>query len=280
MRTLKRLLPRTIREWLAWLRAYPASRRLAADRRSRATIRHASRPGTSPSVPRPVRVRGFGADTVYIRPGTSDAIVALATFLGQFHVPPREIGAPSLIWDLGANIGLTMTHMARLFPAARVVGVELDPANASVAKTNLSRFGDRCSLIEAAVWPEDGTVRFERQDGAEDGTAVRPGGSHVVRAVSLNSLLEATGPPDYVKIDIEGAEAEVLRRGTEWAAAVRSIGVECHPPYTLQDCAADLRRLGFQVRLLPQTRKRRARDAVVGIRQMAASPPRDGRREG
>jgi hypothetical protein len=51
---------------------------------------------------------------------------------------------------------------------------------------------------------------------------------------------------DYVKMDIEGAEREVLRSNTEWAERVRCIKVEVHHGYSKDDCIADLQRLGFQ----------------------------------
>lgn len=50
---------------------------------------------------------------------------------------------------------------------------------------------------------------------------------------------------DYVKMDIEGAECEVLRAAVEWAAQGRSIKVEVHDRYIVESCIADLRRLGF-----------------------------------
>lgn len=262
---LETLLPQRIRPSLRWVRMYPATRRLAADRRSLATIRHAQSPRSRRGERKPVKVTCRLPISVLIRPGTTDAQVALSALVDRFHMPPHEIGCPRLIWDLGANIGLTMVQMAHEFPEARIFGVELDPANASIARANLRSLGERCSLTEAAVWSNDGTVLFERGNG-EDGTAVSQTGSLTMKSISLNSLLELTGPPDYVKVDIEGAEAEILREHTEWAASVRSIAVETHPPYTLDACAAALRDLGFGVRLLPQTRRRRARSTAVGIR--------------
>jgi hypothetical protein len=54
---------------------------------------------------------------------------------------------------------------------------------------------------------------------------------------------------DFVKMDIEGAEAQVLRRATEWAERVRSIKVEVHRTYSVSDGANDLRALGFETRI-------------------------------
>jgi len=59
------------------------------------------------------------------------------------------------------------------------------------------------------------------------------------------SLVEQYGPVDFIKMDIEGAEREVLSKNTGWASAVRSIQVEVHDPYTVEQCERDLRELGF-----------------------------------
>jgi hypothetical protein len=67
-------------------------------------------------------------------------------------------------------------------------------------------------------------------------------------AHSLNSLLENERAVDFVKMDIEGAERDVLRTSTEWSSKVRSMKIEVHEPYTVDQCAQDLRRLGFRTR--------------------------------
>lgn len=51
---------------------------------------------------------------------------------------------------------------------------------------------------------------------------------------------------DYIKMDIEGAERDVLRLNTEWATRVRCIKVELHGGYTKAQCIGDLSALGFE----------------------------------
>jgi hypothetical protein len=68
----------------------------------------------------------------------------------------------------------------------------------------------------------------------------------------MESLLARLPPAidvDYAKMDIEGAEREVLRSGQSWAPRVRAIKVEIHPPYTAQACEDDLRALGFETQI-------------------------------
>lgn len=266
-RRAKAMLPDRTRARLAWLRRWPEMFRLATDRRSLRTLLSISRPHIAPDHSRTcgVRMRPLGGAEVRLRPGTADAFTA-ASLVGAFHLPPVHQPAPRLIWDLGANIGLTMAHMARLFPAASIVGVEVDHDNAVLARRNLTTLGDRCALIEAAIWWQDGLVSYSSRLGKEAGVTLDPSGSATARAMSLNALLSEVGSPDYVKMDIEGAEREVLSRNTEWASAVRCLSVECHGVYGQDDCVRDLQRLGFRAHALPRSRSWRAR-TVIGLRE-------------
>lgn len=206
-------------------------------------------------------MRELDGGQVGIRPGTADADVAIGAFVGRYHLPPQDLGSPQMIWDLGCNIGLTMRQMAHRFQRATVVGVDLDPENLALAEENLAPVADRCVLLEGAIWPESGELSYAR-DGGEDAYKVSEGAAEKATAITLDDLLERFGPPDYVKMDIEGAESEVLTRNTSWAPSVGKMSVECHQPYGLERCSADLRALGYATQTLARGLLRRGSDSV------------------
>lgn len=224
---------------------------------------------TEPGEAVEVRVRQLGGRSVWLRPGTSDSRTLWETFVTRYHLPPRELARDSveLILDLGANIGVTMAHLAVRYPRARVVGVELDADNAELARRNTEPWVGRCEVVEAGVWHEDGELWYHKHENAS-GYNVLPG-EHVLataraRAVSLDSLVaEYAGgrAVDYLKMDIEGSEQEVLERSTGWADRVRCIKVETHFGYTREQAVETLRELGFDARL-----DRRHWAAAVGMR--------------
>ncbi len=222
-----------------------------------------------------MRLRPLGGREVRLRPSTSDVDTVWGTFAGRYHLPPPETGSPGLVWDLGANIGLTMADIAERHPGARVVGVELDAENAALARANLEPWGKRCEVIEAAVWPQDGEMRYVRLDGATSGhyvTEAELGAdpavttAHAISPWSLLTLEGASAVVDYAKIDVEGAERTLLREDAGWAERVRTVKVEVHDPYTVEECEADLRALGFETRVDP-----RHWACVTGVRVTAAS---------
>ncbi len=275
----RRLLPKPFRQRVRSLTRWPVTLRIVSDRQSFVNLRRVENtvrvwPPDITSVP--VRVRALGHRPVSIRPGTADSLALVATFDERFHLPPAGLpDAPGLIWDLGANIGLTVAHLAYLYPTARIVGVELDDANAGEAEHNIAPWSPRCSLLRGAVCIEDGTVQYVRNHGHEQGFHigdVRAGEAanlSSARAIRLSKLSQEypDGAIDYVKMDIEGAEREVLRVDTDWAKRVRTINVEVHHPYTVGECAADLHALGFVA-----TVSTRHPAQVTGVRGQTGSP--------
>lgn len=218
-----------------------------------------------------IRLRPLAGRTVLVRPSTSDVDTIWGAFAGRYHRPPPEAEPdPRLIWDLGANIGLTMADLAERHPGARIVGLEMDPENAALAQVNTRAWADRCEVIEAAAWPCDGELRYVRLDGATSGHHVTdaPEGADPsitsAPALSPHSLLARDGPEaivDYAKVDIEGAECRLLRENAGWARRVRTIAVEVHEPYTVAACEHDLQDLGFETRVDP-----RHWACVIGVR--------------
>jgi FkbM family methyltransferase len=210
-----------------------------------------------------LRVRQLANKPLMIRPTAGDTGAVFDAFVHKFHVPargdvPRDA---SVIIDLGSHIGSTMAHFACLYPKARILGVEMDGENARLCRRNIAHWPDRCSLIEAAIWSEDGEVEYQRSAYSTQGFAATsehgcdstPNPNRiVVRAYSVNRLLGEylpVGPVDYVKMDIEGAESGVLSCNTEWLDRVGCIKVECHGDYTVARCMQDLARAGLRTKV-------------------------------
>jgi FkbM family methyltransferase len=218
-----------------------------------------------------LRLRPLRGERLWVRPRTADRFALHDTFRGRYHLPPAELTSTRIrrIWDLGSNIGSTVAHLAVLFPDAHITGVEMDGENAELCRRNVARWGGRCEILHAAVWSAPGEVSYRRDVADELSFRVGPleqqgGETLTVPTVSLAELAERMGDRgevDFVKMDIEGAEAQVLREGVGWAEHVRAIKVEVHPPYDVAACVRDLQELGFATRL-----DDRHWAAVVGLR--------------
>lgn len=189
---------------------------------------------------------------MHLRPGRTDVVVVRETFIGLHHVAPPQLPVASIktILDLGANIGLTAAHAAVLHPEATILAVELDRDNADLAAQNVEAFGARCEVLHGAVWSASGTIRYDAIPGNDYGLRWSVDGQLSTRAFTLDELLDRLAPHggcvDYVKMDVEGAEEQVLESSTSWAPRVRAIKVEVHEPYSVERCARRLAEVGYE----------------------------------
>ncbi|HET7601221.1 MAG TPA: FkbM family methyltransferase [Gemmatimonadales bacterium] len=159
------------------------------------------------------------------------------------------------IVDAGANIGLSVLYFKRLYPESEVVAFEPDPDIFAVLEANVRAHELRgVTLIQRAVWSSDTLLAFA-PDGADGGRVGVPGPDtgRVVPAAALAPYLERR--VDLLKLDVEGAETEVLRGCRERLANVERVYVEYHSsadaPQTLHCVLEILGSAGMRVQILP-----------------------------
>lgn len=201
-----------------------------------------------------IRLRSLGGAGVICR-SSQDVYTFKHTFLAGYHLPPVALPPDATIVDLGSNVGYTVADFAHRYPQARIVGVEMDRDNFELACSNTARYGDRVTLLHAAVWTHDGVVRyvgdaddaFHVADEAVAAAGSETKAERLAPAKRIATVLEACGADrvDYMKVDIEGAEGTIFAAPIEWAHRVRSMKVEVHPPVTTEFVARALTPLGF-----------------------------------
>jgi len=156
-------------------------------------------------------------------------------FLDESYRLPFSL-EPNVIVDLGANIGLTSIWLYQHYGCEKIVAVEPDPSNASLARRNFMNNGINVKLIEAAVGPTDGTVAFDVSRESNIGQVVqirdRVKNGKQVKMISMNTLLANFSKDeilDLVKMDIEGGEQQLLSGDLAWLSRTKSMIVEFHP---------------------------------------------------
>lgn len=207
-----------------------------------------------------VPMKELGGRALYIRPATSDLQNATEFYTYGLHlpVPEADIENPRQIVELGCNIGVALTALAARFPNATVLGVEPDPTNVALARRNTAQFGDRCIVVESAIWDSPTKLVVDRSSAKGSyAVSVRPQEDSdppdlpVTEALDVDSLLAThmpNGKIDHMVINIEGTEPRVFARGGDWPSRVRSLMVESHPEfgYPTADCISQLEQLGFR----------------------------------
>lgn len=124
------------------------------------------------------------------------------------------------IVDLGANIGISALFFLTHAPHCHCWLYEPVPRNVQRLRRNLKGFESRYTLTEAAVYTSGGTIQFRTEDTGRYGQvskAPRPAADATLVTVPCRHIDEVvreasrSGTIDLAKIDIEGAEQEVIR---------------------------------------------------------------------
>lgn len=165
----------------------------------------------------------------------------------------RLVQPGMVVFDVGAHIGqYTLLAAKRVGQSGRVVAVEPNPDNVRVLEMNVlrNRFAN-VEIIKAALFDYDGEAILHVPNGpnrSELGSLLPVGDrreSFSVKAVRLDSI--APTRLDILKLDAEGAEANVIRGAAETLRRCRPaiiFEVFANRPPTVID---SIRRLGFGI---------------------------------
>ena len=169
------------------------------------------------------------------------------------------VKAGDLVFDVGAHVGDRVASFRRL--GARVVAIEPQPALAFTLKAIYGR--DRNVTVESkAVGRSPGTLNMKiNVDNPTVSTASRAfidaakgaqgwegqvwDKAILVPMTTLDALIEAHGVPAFVKIDVEGFEAEALL-GMTRPVDVLSFEFTTIQREVAESCIARCAALGFQ----------------------------------
>ena len=159
----------------------------------------------------------------------------LPSFCGQFKEifvdetynfkPSNE--KPTII-DCGSNIGMSLLYFSKHYPAAKIIGFEADDEIAEISIKNLKRNNVfNCEVYKRAVWINEKGVSFS-SEGADGGSINGTEKVEKVKSIRLKDFLDRESNVDMLKIDIEGAEYEVLLDCSNSLSNVNNIFIEYH----------------------------------------------------
>ena len=161
-----------------------------------------------------------------------------------------------LIIDGGANIGVSSIYFKCLYPESKVIAFEADPVIFEVLRRNCSAFGlTEVELVRKALWSGETVVSFQ-PEGSLAGRICegeRTAVGKTVETCRLRDYLQR--PVALLKLDIEGAETEVLRDCADLLTNVEQIFVEhhsfLHRPQDLHIVINLLQQAGFRLFIEP-----------------------------
>jgi FkbM family methyltransferase len=204
---------------------------------------------------------------VLVRKDASDLDVVREVLLERCYDFPYERFCPRVatIVDLGANVGVAAAFFAARFPAADILCVEPVEESVEVLRLNAGRARTPwrveqavaashvgvCDLYVSGWWatattiPEIAERRTRLEHRAEHLLALPP---RQAQAMTIDELMRrhSIRDVDLLKIDVEGAERDLLQGPGAWLEATQAIVLDIHEKYVdAGSVRSSLRARGF-----------------------------------
>lgn len=184
----------------------------------------------------------------------------LSYWLGSYEAEKQKLMCfllkeGNVFYDIGAHAGFYTLLASKLVgPMGRVFAFEPSGRNFELLKKHVEINGiENAWIFNVAVAGKTGTVRFDETSpfSAQFKTTTDKAFPRV-RSVSIDDLVygQKINPPDFLKIDTEGSEAEILKGGLKVLKNYSpSIFLSTHSESLLKECLELLKNLNYTCRV-------------------------------
>lgn len=138
-----------------------------------------------------------------------------------------------VIIDCGGHIGLSAIYFKTQHPDAYITVFEPDQKNFELLKSNIASQGYSNIVLEnKAIWKNNATLSFNSDASMSSKIAPNEHATNFVETTRLKDLL--IGEIDFLKLDIEGAEYEVIKDAKDQLFHVKNMFIEYHGLFSQQ----------------------------------------------
>jgi FkbM family methyltransferase len=181
----------------------------------------------------------------------------------------KNFSAGDVLFDIGAHFGYYSAIAAMINNGSgKIFAFEPRPMNANFFRKHMKKNDFKnVTLIEAAVGESDKDVQFDTDHGSATGYVSNYGDLRV-KQVSIDRMVRdgSIPSPDFIKIDVEGGEIEVLKGSKEVIAKYRpKLIIATHNPDCYQFVTDFLKQNTYRYEVLNP-------DSVKGDTEIVALP--------
>lgn len=213
------------------------------------------------STPRYHNVKGYNLHPI-IFPSFAEPLSTTRQYLKSAHLK-----AGSIVLDLGAYSGLTSILFDQLVgDRGRVIAVDADKINVEYIKKNLFLYEKitkrKIDLLIGAVWKDNNGLFFSNEGnmGSSAVSIVGKRGDNKVSKIKSFTLFKITElfhlkKVDFIKCDIEGAEAYIFNNKNFFKKFKPRIIIELHvvnSKSTYKNCVDELSKFGYKFKNIKQ----------------------------
>jgi len=192
-------------------------------------------------------------------------------FVDEDYKFEADSGRP-LIYDCGANIGISVLYFKKIYMGATIKAFEANPFIAQILESNINRNNiSDVEIIKKAVWIDNNGVDITKNK-ADASSIFASGVKEKIDSVRLRDLIAHEKKIDLLKMDIEGAETEVIKDCASVLNKIQNIFIEFHTfidqPQKLSEILSVIEKNGFRYflenvndRKYPFVNKKKVNDA-------------------
>lgn len=166
----------------------------------------------------------------------------------------QTITPGSVVFDIGSNVGFyALLASVLVGEKGKVYAFEPLPRNVRFLREHVRlNHADNVTIFEAAVSDREGTAAFDDRQGPFMGHVAADGRLQVATVCLDEMIAQKLLPlPDFVKIDVEGAEVLVLTGARSVLEKARPVlFVATHSPELHRQCCEMLRDSGYRLSAL------------------------------
>jgi FkbM family methyltransferase len=199
----------------------------------------------------------------------------------EVEVLARVLNRPDpVFYDIGANVGYFSVTVSRLFPHSVIYAFEPMPEHLQTLQDHLQLNAIGNVLIEPlAISDKTGDLEFSGMQGSEGNTYKnesalfqKAGNSFKVKGTSVDDFIAAGNRvPNFLKIDVEGAELDVLHGALHtirmYRPAILLATHDCHLAGIKDKCVEFLQAEGYSLEGIGAHNKH-----VAGLEDFIAMP--------
>ncbi len=192
-----------------------------------------------------------------VRPFTYDRCIIDEIFIDKVYTPSSDfvIKDDDIVVDLGAHIGVFTVFAAKQARNVKVYSYEPDPENFKLLLENLrlNRLEHKVKSFRLAISNARGAIPLYINDLGMSSLSSKSKRYLTVEAITLGDIfnLNSLDKIDFLKIDIEGAEWNVLKAAerNDYLNRIEKIAMECHSVKDTLRLKTLLKNFGFQVQI-------------------------------
>lgn len=154
-------------------------------------------------------------------------------FVNQIYKFETTNNSPFII-DCGAYIGTSILFFKTNYPNSKILAFEPDKDNFELLKKNIENWNFENIIIEnKAVWINNEPISFEQKGEMSGKIMLHEKNELINNKISGQRLFDLLDRRiDFLKIDIEGAEYQVLKDSADRLMNVEKLFIEYHGMYS------------------------------------------------